>query len=314
MVWPMHAASMVTRQLRLAVTGSTGFIGNAVVRTLRDRGHAVARVDRGEPGTGDTPRWDPGRADVVDPRLEALDGLIHCAGAGIADRRWTSARKALLRSSRVDASRNLSEAVATLQSPPGVLVQCGAIGWYGHGGDRVLTESDPPGTGYLAQLCADWEHATASLEQIGVRRVILRLGMVLGAGGAMAKMAPIFRRGLGGRLGSGRQWMSWIAMRDVMELIHRSVTDERLSGPFNAVAPAPVTNAAFTSAMAAAWGRPARLPVPALALKLAVGGMAGDVLLASQRCRPNALENAGFTHHEANLAHALQTAIEGLRG
>ncbi|MDP7029054.1 MAG: TIGR01777 family oxidoreductase [Phycisphaerales bacterium] len=311
----MHAASSVSPGLRLAVTGSSGFIGDAAVRSLRLQGHDVRRVRRGRPGTGDTPAWDPSSPDQADPRLEGLDGLIHCAGAGIADRRWTSARKAVLRSSRVDASRNLSAAIARLRRPPAAFVQCAAIGWYGDQGDRWLVESDPKGSGFLADLCADWEHAAAGLDHLGVRRVVLRLGMVIGPGGAVAKMAPLFRRGLGGRLGDGSQWISWIALPDVVEVIRRSVTDPRLTGPVNAVTPEPITNRDFTAALAAAFSRRAWLPAPAPALRCLAGGLAREVLLASQRCRAHALQAVGFQYQSPDLPETLKmAAIDLSRG
>jgi uncharacterized protein (TIGR01777 family) len=254
---------------------------------------------RRRPAAHDEVQWNPEAAFTPDPRLERVDAVIHLAGAGIADRRWTAARREVLLRSRVDGTRFLVEALQQLNDPPAAFVQASAIGWYGDRGDEILTEDAPRGTGFLSGLAYAWEHAGEPIEQVGTRRVILRMGMVLsGTGGALARMKPVFRIGLGGRLGHGRQWVSWIALQDLIGIILRSCGDVKLRGPVNAVSPGPVTNRDFTRGLSRAWRRPAILPAPAWALKLVLGGMAGELLLSSQRCVPGVLEAMGheFTH------------------
>jgi hypothetical protein len=251
------------------------------------------------PTAADEVRWDPESSFTPDPRLEKLDAVVHLAGAGIADRRWTASRREVLLRSRVDGTRFLVEALQQLEHPPAAFVQASAIGWYGDRGDEILTEQSPRGQGFLSGLAYAWERAGEPIEQTGTRRVALRMGMVLSAsGGALARMKPLFRLGLGGRLGNGRQWVSWIAMPDLIDIIIRSCSDETLRGPVNAVSPNPVTNREFTAAMARHCHRPAVLPAPAWALTMGLGGMAGELLLSSQRCLPAILTASEhrFTH------------------
>ncbi len=251
------------------------------------------------PTAADEVRWNPKGSFTPDPRLEKLDAVVHLAGAGIADRRWTASRREILLRSRVDGTRFLVEALQQLGHPPTAFVQASAIGWYGDRGDEILTEQSPRGQGFLSGLTYAWERAGEPIEQIGTRRVTLRMGMVLSAsGGALARMKPLFRFGLGGRLGNGRQWVSWIAMPDLIDIITRSCSDETLRGPMNAVSPNPVTNREFTAALARQYHRPALLPAPAWALTMGLGGMAGELLLSSQRCLPAALTASGqcFIH------------------
>jgi uncharacterized protein (TIGR01777 family) len=303
---PMHEQPT---PLRIAITGSSGFVGQALLNDLRQGGHEVVRMVRSEGGPEDVV-WSPHAVGAPDPRLEGLDAVVHLAGAGIASRRWTASRRRILRSSRVDATEHLAASLAQLDRPPKVFVQASATGWYGDRGDEVLSESSTRGTGFLSDLCESWEQASMLLDTRGVRRVQLRIGMVIGPrGGALAKMVPLFRLGLGGRLGHGRQWISWISLRDVCGIIGLAMSNPQLSGPINAVAPIPISNRAFTAALAAACHRPAVLPVPSLLLRLAVGSMAPALLLSSQRCRPAILQSCRYAYLHENVDSALRAAV-----
>ena len=295
--------------MRIAITGSSGFIGHALVDDLRLGGHDVVRLLRAAGGSQDSV-WSPHAVAPPDPRLEGLDAVVHLAGAGIVDRRWSASRRVVLRTSRVDATKHLAASLAQLDRPPKVLVQASATGWYGDRGDEWLSESAPRGCGFLSELCAEWEQASTLLDECGTRRVQLRTGMVIGPqGGALAKMLPIFRLGLGGRLGHGRQWMSWISRQDLLAVITTAITNSALTGPVNAVSPNPVTNRAFTKALASACRRPAAFPAPKTMLRLALGEMAPALLLTSQRCRPDALIAVGQPYRHANLESAISASI-----
>ncbi|MDP7069726.1 MAG: TIGR01777 family oxidoreductase [Phycisphaerales bacterium] len=302
---PSRTPSSTKPPLRLAVSGSSGFVGTALVAAAHRRGHDVIRLVRRCPSNVGEIQWHPGEPFTPDPRLEGLDAVVHLAGAGVADRRWTRRRKAVLRSSRVDATRFLSDALLQLERPPPAFVQASATGIYGDRGDEVLTEQSSTGTGFLADLATDWEHASGSLTHAGFRVALIRIGMVIGQGGAIARMRPIFRMGLGGHLGRGTQWVSWIALSDLVEVLLRSCCDAALSGPINAVSPNPVTNRAFTKEFARACHRRAFLPAPAPLLRMGMGQMAGALLLASQRCQPAVLAEQGFQPRYATLRSAL---------
>jgi hypothetical protein len=283
-----------TTERTIAITGGSGLVGTALRRRLQEGRTTILRLVRRAPVAADEVQWDPQAAFSPDPRLENLDAVVHLAGAGIADRRWSTARREVLLRSRVDGTRFLVEALQQLSRPPAAFVQASAIGWYGDRGDEILTEASPRGRGFLAGLTYAWERAGEPIEQVGTRRVALRMGVVLStSGGALARMKPLFRLGLGGRLGSGRQWMSWIAMPDLIDIIIRSCGDPLLQGPINAVAPNPVLNRVFTAALARRCHRPAVLPAPAWALKAGLGGMAAACLLSSQRCVPAILMASG---------------------
>ena len=276
--------------LRIAVTGSSGFVGQALTQQLQSLGHSVVRLVRSEPRQSDEVLWSPTSAFTFPTNLPPLDAVIHLAGANIADKRWTAHRRKVIRQSRVDATRYLAKAVMQLDKPPSTFVQASAIGWYGDRGDEVLNEQSPRGSGELSDLCADWESAGDMLDETETQRAILRVGMVVHpSGGAVAKMRPIFRLGLGGRLGHGRQWISWIARQDLVDLCIACCVDHRYRGVINAVTPTPVTNANFTAAMARWCQRPAWFPAPKPLLQAALGSMANEVLLASQRCLPQSL-------------------------
>jgi len=292
-----HAAWRDRPRLRVAITGATGFVGSALAAFLSTGGHTVVRIGRGpvRPGVVDV-SWDPQRG-VLDPAaLEGVDAVVHLAGAPIA-RRWSASHRAAIRDSRVAGTRLLAEGMARLSRPPAVFLSGSAIGVYGSQGDTILDERSPGGTGFLAQVGAEWEAATAPAAAAGIRVVLLRTGIVQGAaGGALAVQRLPFALGLGGRLGDGRQWLSPIALDDEVGAIHHCLMDARLQGPVNLVGPEPVTNAAYTLALARVLRRPALAAVPAWALRLAMGReMAEETVLASQRVHPVQLLAHGFT-------------------
>lgn len=304
--------------MKILISGASGLVGTALAHTLASSGHTVARLARRAPevsrvvSPGDIP-WDPAASTVGPDSLNAMEGadaVVHLSGASIADGRWTPARKAMLRSSRVDSTRLLVDALAQLKRKPRVFVAASAVGYYGDRGDEILTESSSPGSGFLASTARDWEVESARAEAIGIRTVILRFGVILSAKeGALPQMLLPFRFGVGGRLGNGQQWMSWIALSDVVGIIEAAIADERYAGPFNVVAPNPVRNAEFTRIVSHALHRPAVFAAPAFALRLALGEMADALLLASQRAVPERLLAAGhrflFSDFEAALVSLL---------
>ena len=287
--------------MNITVTGASGFLGRHLVKALKAEAHDVHVLGRN--------RWDTlsGQEPPAES-LERADAIVHLAGEPVAQR-WTAETKKRIRTSRVDGTRHLVNALSTLSHRPKVLISASAIGIYGDRGDEVLTEQSGSGIGFLAQVTEDWESAARLAETLGIRVVLLRFGVVLGRdGGALAKMLPIFRWGLGGKLGNGRQWMSWIHVADVTALIRHALASDALSGPINVTAPNPVRNAEFTRTLAGALHRPGIFPVPAIALKLAYGQMA-SVILASQRVLPVAAESAGFHFRYPSLAEALADCV-----
>lgn len=292
--------------MRVLVSGSSGFIGSAVVATLGSSGHQVVRLVRGPTSRpGETVSWDPARGRLDASSLTGIDAAVHLAGESIIGR-WTASKKAAIRDSRTRGTQLLSDALATLPHPPAVLVSASAMGYYGDRGDETLDESSAPGSGFLAEVCRAWEAATAAASRRGIRVVHARLGMVLDPdGGALAKMLPAFRLGLGGQLGSGRQWMSWVTRDDVVGAIAHALSDTSLGGPVNVVSPTPVTNAEFTHALSRALRRPAVVPVPAAAIRLLFGEMGGELLLASARVMPKRLLERGYRFRHAQLEPAL---------
>ncbi|MHB1923279.1 MAG: TIGR01777 family oxidoreductase [Acidimicrobiales bacterium] len=300
--------------MRVCVTGSSGLIGSALVRRLEADGHEVVRLirtgsGRPEPGTA---TWDPA-AGVVEPSaLEGTEAVVHLAGAGIGDRRWSEAYKRTLLRSRVDGTTTIAQAVAARGREAPALISGSAIGYYGTDrGDAVLTEDDPPGTDFLARLCVEWEGATAPARQAGARVVHLRTGLVLSAaGGVLAKQLPLFRFGVGGRLGSGRQYQSWISRHDEVAAIVHAIHDSSLSGPLNLTAPDSVTNARLATAIGRALHRPSALSVPAPAMRLVFGReMADETVLAGQRVAPARLLGSGFHFAHTDLTDALRAAL-----
>jgi uncharacterized protein (TIGR01777 family) len=296
--------------VKVAITGASGFIGTALGTRLEADGHAVLRVGRGPAGTGRL-TWDPEAGRLDGAELEGLDAVVNLAGAGLAAGRWTAPRRHELRASRIASTRLLSRTLAALDRPPPVLLSASAVGYYGDRGEDELIESSPAGTGFLAELCRDWEAETAAAAAAGIRVVCLRTGIVLArSGGALARQLPLFRLGLGGRLGSGRQVMSWISLADEVGAILFAIAAGALRGPANVVGPAPVTNAAFTATLGRVLRRPARLPVPAVALRAAFGAaLADEALLAGQRVVPAALLTHGYRFEHRTVEAALRAAL-----
>jgi hypothetical protein len=280
-----------------------------VVTSLSAAGHEVVRLVRRAPAPGEKAvRWDPEKGEIDAAGLEGLDAVVHLAGENIASGRWNAARKAAIRASRVNGTRLLCDALAGLARPPKTLVCASAIGYYGDRVADVLTEESPPGAGFLPDVCREWEAAAEAAMRKGVRVVVLRIGVVLSPnGGALSRMLPLFRIGLGGVIGSGRQYVSWVALDDLPLIILHALQCGDLSGPVNAVAPRPVTNREFTEALGKVLSRPTPLPVPAFALRLAVGGeMADALLLASARVVPRRLEETGYPFRFPELPAALR--------
>ena len=294
--------------MRVLVSGASGLLGSALVPTLIAGGHTVTRLVRSAPRPGqDEIPWNPAARSIGTPALEGFDAVVHLAGDNIASGRWTAAKKASIRNSRVQGTTVLCEALAQLVKPPKVLLSASAIGYYGDRGETTLREESSPGRGFLAEVCQAWETATAPAAQRGIRVVHLRFGMVLSpAGGALAKMLTPFRLGLGGVIGTGKQYMSWIALDDVLGAIHHALHTEALQGPVNVVAPSAVTNQEFTTTLGKVLRRPTRLPLPTFAVRLMFGEMGDALLLASTRVAPARLMASGYTFQYSELEKALQ--------
>lgn len=303
----------------VAVSGSSGLVGSALVTSLYAGGHQVRRLVRPPvragagpatrgPGRADIP-WDPGRGRLDPGHLAGCDAMVHLAGENIAARPWSRAQKKLLRDSRVPATALLASALASLPHPPRVLVQASAIGYYGDRGDEILTETSLPGVGFLPEMCRAWEGASAPARAAGIRVVCARFGIILSArGGALRKMLTPFRLGIGGVVGSGQQYWPWLQIDDAVGIVEHALGDASLDGPVNAVAPAPATNREFTAALGRALRRPAVIPLPAFALRLALGEMS-SLLLESARVVPERLRQAGYRWRHPELDEALRHAV-----
>ncbi len=296
--------------MRIVVTGASGLIGRALVSRITADGHDVLVLVRRPPGPGEA-RWDPSGGRIEREALEGADAVVHLAGAGIGDKRWSPARKDVILNSRVDSTRLLSHTLVSVARPPAVLVSASAIGYYGDRGDEELTEASGPGTGFQAEVCRAWEGATIEAESAGIRVVHLRSAVVLSSrGGALAKQLPLFRAGLGGRLGGGEQWLSWISLPDEVGAILHAIEETSIEGPLNTSAPSPVTNREFTRQLGRALHRPAVLTAPPFALRLALGRqLADELLLGSLRVVPARLTDTGYRFQEPELEGALADAV-----
>jgi uncharacterized protein (TIGR01777 family) len=295
----------------VVVTGSSGLIGSALVTNLRAAGQEVRRLVRREPSGSDEFRWDPARHEIDDRALDGADAVVNLAGAGIGDRRWTDHYKDLVRRSRLDSTSTLVDAIVRRTDRPAVLLQGSAVGFYGDTGEESVDETAPAGTGFLADLVTDWEAAAQPAADAGVRVVRRRTGVVLSPdGGALGKVLPLFKLGLGGRLGSGRQWMSWIALPDQVAAMRFLLDNADLDGAVNVTAPEPVRNRDYTKAIGRAVHRPTLALVPPIALRTALGGFADEGVLVSQHVVPARLEAAGFAFTYEDVDAAL-TALVG---
>ncbi|WP_067805742.1 TIGR01777 family oxidoreductase [Actinomadura formosensis] len=294
--------------MRVTVTGSSGLIGSALVQSLREDGHDVVRLVRREPARPDEARWSPADG-CVDREALSADAIVHLAGAGVGDRPWTKAYKQKIRDSRITGTRTIAEAIAAAHPRPRVLVCGSAIGYYGDTGGREVDERSPAGRGFLAGVVRDWEAAAAPAREAGVRVAFPRTGVVLAReGGILGRTLPLFKLGLGGTLGGGGQWTSWISLADQVAAL-RFLIDHDLDGPVNLTAPNPVTNAEYTRALGRALHRPVRLAVPRFALRAALGEFAGEGPLVSQRVLPRRLAGAGFRFAHETVDEALAAVL-----
>lgn len=294
---------------RVLLTGSSGLLGSALLVSLKSRGFEVTRLVRGRVSEEGQIHWDPMRPPNPES-VTGFDAVIHLAGESVVGR-WTAAKKAKIRDSRVTSTRNLVHAITSIQERPRVFISASAIGYYGNRDDDPLNETSSAGAGFLADVCREWEAATKPAADAGIRAVQLRTGVVLSReGGALRKMLLPFRLGIGGRIGSGRQWISWIHIQDWVGAVQHILKNDLVQGPVNLVAPKPVTNADFTKTLASVLSRPAIFPVPAIAAKLAFGEMAEDVLLAGQQVEPARLVHSGYPFQYSDLLKALQAILK----
>lgn len=295
--------------MKVLISGASGFVGSKLSPFLSAGGHHVQPLVRGKAETGQV-AWEPEQGSIDADALEGLDAVIHLAGENIAGARWSEPQKRRIRESRVKGTRLLSQALAGLRRKPGVLVSASAIGYYGSRGAELLDETSVPGADFLAEVCEAWERSTQPAAEAGIRVVNLRFGVILSPdGGALAKMLTPFRLGVGGRIGSGEQYMSWIAVDDVLGAIQHAAVTATLHGPVNVVAPSPVTNRSFTRTLGRVLGRPTFFPLPAFAARLALGEMANALLLASQRVEPKKLLGSGYRFRFAKLEAALRHVL-----
>jgi uncharacterized protein len=299
--------------MRVLVSGASGLIGSALVQRLRAAGHDVVRLVRRPPQGPKKVRWDPAAGTIDAAALGRIDGVVHLAGEGIGEKRWTPQQKQKIRSSRIDGTRLLAETVAALDPKPAVFVCGSAVGYYGLRGGEVLTERSAPGTGFLAELVVDWEAAAAPAQEAGIRTVLVRTGIVIAPkGGAFGRLLPFLKLGLGGKLGRGDQWWSWITLEDEVRLLLHALEADGLEGPVNATAPNPATNEEIVKAAARVLGRPAVLPVPKFALSLVMGPeLTEEVILAGQRALPEVAQASGFTFSHPDVEGGLRAMLKG---
>ncbi|MFT5049846.1 MAG: hypothetical protein ACI8QZ_001239 [Chlamydiales bacterium] len=294
---------------RVLVSGASGLVGQALLKRLANGGRPGTKLVRSSASEGEV-LWDPA-SGYIDQASIAADAVVHLAGENIADGRWSQSKMKAIRDSRIRGTRLLAESLARLEKPPEVLISASAIGFYGDRGDEVLTERSPAGSGFLAEVCQEWEASTRAAQDAGIRVVHLRIGVVLARqGGALGKMLLPFKLGLGGRIGNGKQFMSWIALDDLVSAICHAVDDKRLSGPVNASAPFPVTNGDFTRTLGGVLRRPTFAAMPEFAARALIGRMADDLLLASIRVYPQILLYSEFVFGEPRLEGALRATLE----
>jgi uncharacterized protein (TIGR01777 family) len=297
--------------MRILLSGAHGLVGTALTRAMEPEGHEMFRLVRYAPRDESEIEWSPERYSIALARLEGFDAVVHLAGESIAEGRWTDEKKKRIRESRAKGTQLLSDALANLTQPPKTFISASAIGYYANRGDEILTEQSAPGDDFLAEVCVAWEKATLLATEKGIRTLNARFGIILDKnGGALAKMLPPFRMGVGGRIGSGKQWMSWIALEDVVGGIKFALANESLKGPVNFVAPNPVTNAEFTKALGHALSRPTIFPIPAFGVRLVFGEMADALLLSSQRVDAAALKASGFNFKHQQLQPALEYVLQ----
>lgn len=299
--------------MRALVTGATGFVGRRLLETLKDPVVLSRDAERAKRSLGGNVRvfaWDPLKEAAPAAALAGIDTVFHLAGDPVADGRWNDEKRRRIRESRTIGTANLVRGLAAASPKPATLVSASAIGYYGSRGDETLDETASAGSDFLAEVCSEWERAAAEAEKLGMRTAMARIGIVLGDGGALKKMLLPFKLGLGGRLGAGKQWMSWVHVDDVVGMLLHAAKDASIKGPFNCVGPKPVTNIEFTKAVGRAVHRPTIFPVPPFMLKLAIGDFA-EVLLASQRCDPKRMLAAGYAFKYVTVDAAMQASVNG---
>jgi uncharacterized protein (TIGR01777 family) len=297
--------------MKILISGSHGLVGTALIKSLETDGHKVFRLVRHYPNSENEIEWSPDRYSIQLARIESFDAVVNLAGESIAEGRWTGEKKRRIRESRVKGTKLLGDALANLTNSPKTFICASAIGYYGNRGDEVLTETSDPGDDFLAEVCVEWEKATALATEKGIRVVNTRFGVILDAnGGALAKMLPPFRMGIGGKIGSGKQWMSWIALDDVVGGLKVALANETLSGPVNFVAPNPVTNAEFTKTLGKVLSRPTLFPIPAFGVRLLFGEMGEALLLGGQRVEPERLKSSGYQFQYSQLESALRGVLQ----